>query len=431
MGRELFGTDGVRGLAGEYPLNEVGAVAIGRAVGTQFAAGGEQIAIACDTRESSDLLVEQIAAGLQQVGVHAVFVGVMPTPGLAYVTKLHPEFVAGIMITASHNTYEYNGVKVFSGDGGKLPDDAEERLNTDIEQGVPDRGTGSFDRVDYVDEYESYLVASADNLRLHGMRIAVDSANGAASGVATRVFAYLGAEVVPLGDEPNGHNINVDCGATNTTALRETVLGERCQLGIAVDGDADRLMMVDENGRECTGDHLLYLLAVGNEYTTVVATVMTNLGAEQAMNNRGITLERTAVGDRYVLERLLENGARLGGEQSGHIIMPDLSTTGDGLLAAIQVLRVLQDTATALADWYDEVHLLPQALVNFRIDDKSKLAAEDVRAYVAEQTELLGTQGRVLVRPSGTEPLARVMVEAPDAQNLAEQIAAKLQELVA
>lgn len=430
MGRELFGTDGVRAVAGEYPLDDAGARAIGRAIGTQFAEADQQIVIACDTRESSEHLVELVSAGMREVGVNVVFVGIMPTPGLAYITAQHAEFVAGVMITASHNPYTDNGVKVFAADGGKLPDSAEERLNVDIEVGVPDRSSGgTFERHDLISEYEAHLVEAADTLDLHGVRIAVDSAHGAASGISKRVFEHLGAEVVAMGDAPNGRNINVACGATNTAALRELVVARSCQFGIAVDGDADRLIMVDEKGRECNGDHLLYLLALANGYDAVVATVMTNLGAERSLQQQGVKLERTAVGDRYVLERLQATGYQLGGEQSGHIILTEFATTGDGLLAAVCTAKAIQESGKSLCTWRDEVTVLPQALVNFSIDDKSKLQSPEAQQYIEDQTATLGSAGRILVRPSGTEPLARVMVEAEGAQDLAASMAARLQEL--
>ncbi|MGB4800828.1 MAG: phosphoglucosamine mutase [Candidatus Saccharimonadales bacterium] len=430
MSRELFGTDGVRALAGTYPLDDAGAAAIGRAIGAQFACASQHIVIACDTRESSEHLVETISQGLQSVGVNVVFAGVMPTPGLAYVTAHHDEFVAGVMITASHNPYEFNGVKVFSATGSKLPDAAEEQLNHDIESGVPDREGGSFEIRELVHEYEDFLVGSAEDLRLDIYKIAVDTAHGAAAGLGQRVFERLGAEVVALGDEPNGRNINVRCGATDTAELQRTVREQHCDLGIAVDGDADRLIMVDALGRECNGDYILYLLAVASGYDHVVATVMSNLGTEQALQAHGIGLERTAVGDRYVLERLLKTGYKIGGEQSGHIILPMLATTGDGILAAVQVLRAIESSDKALSEWRNEVTMLPQALVNFRIEDKTKLNTPEVVAYVQAKTAGLGDTGRILVRPSGTEPLARVMVEAPGAEALAAEIALKLQELV-
>ncbi|QQS19556.1 phosphoglucosamine mutase [Candidatus Saccharibacteria bacterium] len=430
MSRELFGTDGVRALAGQYPLDDIGTVAIGRAVGTQFARDKEHIVIACDTRESSTHLVQMITQGLQAVGVNAVFAGVLPTPGLAYITAQHDEFVAGIMITASHNPYEFNGVKVFSASGSKLPDDAEERLNHDIEAGVPNRSPGSFATRDLAHEYEDFLVSSARGLKLDVYKIAVDTANGAASALGQRVFEQLGAEVIALGNEPNGRNINVRCGATDTTELQRVVREQHCDLGIAVDGDADRLILVDAAGRACNGDYLMYMLAVANGYKHVVATVMSNLGTEQALKTKGISMERTAVGDRYVLERLLATGYKLGGEQSGHIILPDFATTGDGLLAAVQVLSAINSSGKSLSEWRDEVSMLPQSLVNFPIADKTKLNSPEVEDYVRVKTAELGNSGRILVRPSGTEPLARVMVEAPNAEALATEMANHIQELV-
>lgn len=432
MSRELFGTDGVRGLAGEYPLDANGAERIGRAVGTQFAEPGQTIVIAYDTRESSEQLAEWISNGLCGVGVNVVSAGVIPTPGLAYITKTHPEFVAGVMITASHNTFEYNGVKVFDAQGSKLPDNAEERLNNDIENGVPDRGNGTTTRDESLAQaYEDFLVSSANDLQLAGIRIAVDTANGAASKLAERVFERLGTEVIALADTPDGRNINVACGATNTALLRLTVSSQHCDIGVAVDGDADRLIMIDSQGRECTGDHLLYILANVRQETHVVATVMSNLGFEKALEAKNITLERTGVGDRYVLERLIESGYKLGGEQSGHIIMTDLATTGDGLLSAVQVLCALTESGKTLAAWRDEVTLLPQSLVNFPLADKAKLDSDAVKSYVQAETDKLNGDGRILVRASGTEPLARVMVEAPNAEQLATTMAQHLQELAA
>ena len=430
MSRELFGTDGVRALAGEYPLDDAGCLAIGRAVGTQFAEAGQQIVIACDTRESSQHIVETISAGLQAVGANVTFAGIMPTPGLAYITAQHPEFVAGVMITASHNPFEYNGVKVFTSAGGKLPDEVEEQLNTKIEAGVPDRNTGTFTKLDLISEYESFLTSTADGLRLDTLKIVVDTANGAASGIGQQIFEELGAEVIGLGNTPNGRNINIRCGATDTQALRDTVLEHQADIGIAVDGDADRLIMVDALGRECNGDYLLYLLAVANGYNQVVATVMSNLGLEQALANKEISLDRTAVGDRYVLERLLQADYKIGGEQSGHIILPKLSTTGDGLLAAVQVLKAIAQSGRALSEWRDDIAMLPQALVNFYIADKTKLNSPEVTEYVQVKTTELGSAGRILVRPSGTEPLARVMVEAPNANDLAQEMATHIAELV-
>ncbi len=431
MSRALFGTDGVRGLAGQYPLDDAGAVMIGRAVGTLFAQQGQSVVIAGDPRESSASLVAALTKGLIAVGVNVVNIGVIPTPGLAYLTRQNDEFAAGVMVTASHNPYEYNGVKVFDSKGGKLSDEIEAQLNNLIENAVPDRGNGEATNNDQlIQDYEDFLVASADGLNLDGLPIAVDSANGAASGIAERVFGRLGAQVTALSDAPNGRNINDKCGATNTEELQKCVTVNKLSIGVALDGDADRLMMVDQQGRQVNGDYLLYLLAVSAKLDGVVATVMSNLGFEQALGSRGIKLERVDVGDRYVLEGLEKTGFRLGGEQSGHIILPDILATGDGLLAAVQVVRALNQTGKSLAEWRDEVQMLPQALVNIALPDKTKLDNDEVRAFVEEQTNLMAGKGRILIRPSGTEPLARVMVEAADAQELATKIANKLEELV-
>lgn len=431
MSRELFGTDGVRGVAGEYPLDEAGARAIGRAVGSHFARAGESIVIGWDPRESSVPIVEAICEGLAGVGIEVVRAGVLPTPGLAYVTGMNTEFVAGIMVTASHNPYQYNGVKVFDDKGGKLSDDTEAVLNKLIVEGVADRQSGKIiDNPSFVTSYQDFLIGSAQGLDLKGVTVAVDSANGAASGLAASVFAGLGATVHSLSDQPDGRNINDGCGATDTAMLRSYVTDNKLDLGIAVDGDADRLIMVDGQGREVKGDHLMYILAVARQEQGVVATVMSNLGFELALTKLGIALERTHVGDRYVLEGLEKTGYKLGGEQSGHIILPDLLGTGDGLLAAVQVLKALKGSGKSLAAWYEEIELLPQALVNVTLADKALLDKPEVRQFIDDQNRQLANEGRLLIRPSGTEPLVRVMVEAPNAETTAKEIADKLQELL-
>jgi phosphoglucosamine mutase len=431
MSRELFGTDGIRGLAGHYPLDDVGAEQVGRAIGKHFAKPGDKIAIASDPRESSAGLVAAVTKGLNAVGIDVTYIGILPTPGLAYVTRHKDDFVAGVMITASHNPVEYNGIKVFDAQGDKLSDATEAALNQLIQQDISDEtpGTSQTDE-GLAKQYEDFLVESVQGAMLDGLTIAVDSANGAASGSAERVFTRLGAKVTPLFDQPDGRNINDGCGATDTTALKQAVIENRLDLGIALDGDADRLAMVDAQGRLVTGDHILYLLAVSNKLDGVVATVMSNLGLEQSLAKHGIKLERTAVGDRYVLEGLAQTGCKLGGEQSGHIILPDLLKTGDGLLAAAQVLKALADSGKSLSQWYDELELVPQALINLTVKDKSQLENERVKSFIKEQTEQLGSDGRLLIRPSGTEPLVRVMVEADDAQAKAEALAAKLKELL-
>lgn len=432
MSRELFGTDGVRGLAGEYPLDSQGSRSIGMAVGTHFAQPGQKVIIGCDTRESSAAIVADITAGLNAVGVDVVSAGVLPTPGLSYLTRERQEFVAGVMVTASHNPYQYNGVKVFDSSGNKLPDETETILNGLIENGVSARGHGqaSADH-DLIKLYEDFLVGTAPGLKLDGLKVAVDSANGAASGLAERIFKRLGAQVSPIFDSPDGRNINNGCGATDITALQQVVTANHLDLGVALDGDADRLIMVDNQGREVKGDYLLYILAVVRQADGVVATVMSNIGFENALKSKGINLLRTDVGDRYVLEGLKQTGYKLGGEQSGHIIFPLVLATGDGLLAAVQTLRAVGTSGKSLAEWCDEVDLLPQALVNIELSDKAKLQDQQVKLYIEnEMKRLEAGNGRLLIRPSGTEPLARVMVEAADAEGEARRIADKLKELL-
>jgi len=433
VSRALFGTDGIRGLAGEYPLDEAGAEQIGRAIGAKFAKPGQYIVIASDPRESSAGLVTAVTKGLTAVGINVTFIGVIPTPGLAYLTRETDKFVAGVMITASHNPVQYNGIKVFSRSGDKLSDEDETELNAFIDRKLPDHNTPG---QNFADEklaqlYEDFLVESAVGTHLNGLSLAVDTANGAASGFGERVFKRLGAEVKAMFDEPNGHNINDGCGATDTAALQKAVTEGDLDLGVAVDGDADRLMLVDNQGREVNGDYIMYLLAVSQKLNGVVATDMSNLGLEKSLSAQNIKLVRTAVGDRYVLEGLAQTGYKLGGEQSGHTILPDLLKTGDGLLAAVQVIREVAASGKTLAQWRDEVQVLPQALVNIPLTDKSYLERESVQTYMKAQADELGDSGRVLIRPSGTEPVVRVMVEAADAQEKAEAIASKLKELLA
>ena len=431
MSRNLFGTDGVRGVAGEFPLNSEGMIKIGRAVGTRFAEAGQTVVLGFDPRESSTELANSITQGLTEVGVSVVSVGVIPTPGIAYLTREHGQFVAGIMITASHNPYNYNGVKVFDGLGDKLADEIEAELNSMIENGVPDRGLGSTsEEVNLIEQYEDFLVSSADGLSLDSLSIGLDSANGAASGLAQRVFERLGAKVTPIFDKPDGKNINAGCGATDTQELAVIVAENKLSLGIAVDGDADRLFMIDEQGREVKGDYIMYLLAVAGNLDGVVATVMSNFGFEAALKAKNIKLERTQVGDRYVLEGLARTGYKLGGEQSGHIILPDLLKTGDALLAAVQTVKAVSASGKSLAQWCDEVRLLPQALVNIPLEDKSLLDSSEVKGYINDKSMQLGETGRLLIRPSGTEPLARVMVEAPEAEKLAKQFAEELKVII-
>jgi phosphoglucosamine mutase len=431
MSRELFGTDGVRGLAGHYPLDSTGAYSIGMAVGSLFAKPGQQIVIACDTRESSPQIVGDVVKGLNAVGVGAVIAGILPTPGLAYTTRQNDQFVAGIMVTASHNTYQYNGIKVFDSHGDKLMDATETKLNKLIKEGTPKRQAGDLHtEQDLTSSYEDFLVHSAPGLNLRGLKLAVDTANGAFSGIAARVLSRLGAEVIALFDSPDGRNINAGCGATDTAALAKRVVNDTLAMGIALDGDGDRVLLIDGQGREVKGDHILYMLAVSHHEKGVVATVMSNLGLELALQAHAITLTRTDVGDRYVLQGLQETGYKLGGEQSGHIIMPELLATGDGLLAAVQILQVLHNSHKNLTQWRDELTLLPQALVNIPLKHPATLKSPQVQAFIDSQTQQLVGKGRLLIRPSGTEPIARVMVEADNATEIAENIATGLTKVM-
>ncbi|MFI5271233.1 MAG: phosphoglucosamine mutase, partial [Candidatus Saccharimonadales bacterium] len=408
MDRQLFGTDGVRGLAGTYPLDDKGCTQIAKAVGSSFAAPGETVVIGHDTRESSSRIVHCVIDGLISVGVNVVNIGVIPTPGLAYITKVG-DFSAGIMITASHNTYEYNGIKVFSGSGDKLSDEEEAKLNTLINSEIQDKEPAKA-RNDHslVEKYKDFLIESAPGLDLSEYSIGIDTANGATSGIAEDVFKRLGADVSPIFDKPNGRNINDKCGATHPEALANRLLTNKLSLGIALDGDGDRLIMIDSLGREVKGDYIMYILAVVKGLKGVVATSMSNLGFEKALKEHGIELVRTDVGDRYVLEALEETGLELGGEQSGHIIMPNILKTGDGILAAIHLIKAVKESGKNLAEWCDEITPFPQALVNIRVEDKSVLEDPEIKKFIVSQTESLGDNGRVLIRPSGTEPLARV-----------------------
>lgn len=427
---KLFGTDGIRGVAGLYPLDKSGCIQIGKAIGVYFAKPGDKILIGCDPRQSSDEIVQNVTSGLVAVGVDVISVGVLPTPALAYLTK-NSDAVAGVMITASHNPYTDNGIKVFTSSGGKLLDETEEKLNDLINGEIKnkDAGNPSVD-ISLVTKYEDYLVETMAGARLEGLNIALDSANGATSGVAKRVFERLKANVTTLFDDPDGININDHCGATDTNALQNAVIVHKLDCGAAFDGDGDRLIIVDNKGRQMDGDYIMYILSSTEKHTGVVATIMSNMGLEIALKKQNISLQRTIVGDRYVLEGLENTGYTLGGEQSGHIILPELSTTGDGLLAAIQTLRYVLKSGKKLSEWRDNLELLPQSLVNIPLQNKSLLEREDIKKYIADQTLELENAGRVLVRPSGTEPKARVMVESPDAEVRAKNIAETLTKLL-
>ena len=436
-----FGTDGVRGRANEDLTPEV-ALALGRALVTVLHEEGDKrpsILVGRDPRWSGDMLEAAMIAGIASAGGDAVSVGVLPTPGVAYLTA-RSTAGAGVMLSASHNPVGDNGIKFFGPDGFKLSDDEEARIAELYAAGSPRRPVST--RIGRrladpaaVARYIEHLTSSVD-VDLVGLRVVVDGANGAASNVAPQVYRQLGAEVVAIHCSPDGANINDRCGSTHPDVVRQAVLTDGADLGVAHDGDADRLVAVAHDGTIVDGDALLAILARQAHLNgrlvdgTVVTTVMTNLGFHRAMAGLGIDVLTTPVGDRYVLETMRERGLNLGGEQSGHLIDLDHATTGDGVLAALRVLEIVRTTGAPLAELAQVMQRLPQVLLNVPdVDrdavDASQLVADAVRA--AEQR--LGDEGRVLVRPSGTEPLVRIMVEAPE-EALAEDVAAGIARAV-
>ncbi len=429
-----FGTDGVRGQANVDLTPEV-ALTLGRALVSVLHEEGEKrpsILVGRDPRWSGDMLEAALIAGITSAGGDAVSVGVLPTPGVAYLTA-RSTAAAGVMLSASHNPVGDNGIKFFGPDGFKLSDDEEARIAEIYAVGSPRRPISTRIGRRLADpaaiaRYVEHLTASVD-VDLVGLRVVVDGANGAASNVAPQVYRQLGAEVVTIHCSPDGANINDRCGSTHPDVVRQAVLTDGADLGVAHDGDADRLVAVSHLGGIVDGDALLAILARQMHLQgrlvdgTVVTTVMTNLGFHHAMRGLGIDVVTTPVGDRYVLETMRERGLNLGGEQSGHLIDLDHSTTGDGVLAALRVLEIIRTSGTSLAELAQVMQRLPQVLINVsgvdrrRVDDSAPVAAA-----VAAAEARLGDAGRVLVRPSGTEPLVRVMVEAPE-QALAEEVA--------
>ncbi|MFQ5477240.1 MAG: phosphoglucosamine mutase [Candidatus Binatia bacterium] len=446
--RKLFGTDGVRGVANMEPMTPETILRLARAVGRHFHTAGShrhKIVIGKDTRISGYMIETALASGLTSMGVDVLLVGPMPTPGIAFLTRsLRAD--AGVAISASHNSFEDNGIKFFGPDGFKLANEAEKQIEALMSGHEIDRmrptagGIGKARRVDDADgRYNVFLkqVVPREST-LESLRIVIDCANGAAYRVAPMILAELGAEVITIGDHPDGFNINADCGALHTEMLRERVLREGADLGIALDGDADRVIMVDELGEEVDGDHMLAILAVAMQrrttlrQSTVVGTVMSNLGLELALKEHGIALRRTAVGDRYVSECMAGGGFNLGGEQSGHIINLDYSTTGDGMISALSIIVALQEAGTPLSQLKSIVTKCPQVIVNIKVKEKPDLSAlRPVVAAIEGAEKSLGGRGRVVVRYSGTEPLARVMVEGEGSDEVSEHartIAAAIEE---
>lgn len=440
MARQLFGTDGIRGVAGQYPLDSRTVYAFGRALGEWAKTHSDtpRVLIGMDTRESGPALAAQVTAGLTHEGVEFEVAGVLTTPGVAWLTRTGP-YAAGLMISASHNPFQDNGLKLFAHSGYKVPDSEELELEKRIfalakqSPGVEgDLQVHSGAGAGYTD-----FLRHSFTLSLANLKIVVDGGNGSASAFAPALVRSLGAEVVELNCTPNGRNINLNCGALHTENIQDAVIAHNADLAVAFDGDADRAMFAGRSGRRIDGDHVL--LICGRDAhnrralpaDTVVATVMSNLGLELALKASGIKLARTAVGDKYVLEEMIRLGANIGGEQSGHVIFHEQATTGDGMLTMLRLLDVMVREHAALDTLADGLTVLPQTLVNVRFGRKRPLEELDtVQAAIRACNEEFGEAGRVVVRFSGTEPLARVMVEGPTLDRVghhAETIATAIQ----
>lgn len=445
MSRQYFGTDGVRGRVGKLPITPEFVMHLGYAAGKVLASDrsvllpGQHptVLIGKDTRISGYMLESALVAGFTAAGVHVNLTGPLPTPAIAYLTRAL-RLQAGVVISASHNPFEDNGIKFFSGSGQKLPDAVEHEIEAMLDQKIetaPSSELGRARRIDdaaarYIEFCKSSFPFDKD---LRSIKLVVDCAHGATYHVAPHVFHELGAEVIAIGAEPNGLNINLECGATHTATLAAAVKQHQADFGIALDGDGDRLMMADRDGRIFDGDELVYIIAghrkeAGRMKGGVIGTLMTNLGMEHALARLDIPFARAKVGDRYVLEMLQEKAWQLGGETSGHVLCLDKHTTGDGIISALQVLHALKDSGASLAELAADLTLYPQVMINVPIAHKIDLGkAEPVKQAEQEAQAELGSEGRIVLRPSGTEPLIRVMVESPSearSRKWAEHIAA-------
>ena len=430
MSRKYFGTDGVRGKVGEHPITPQFVMHLGYAAGKVLAsaehAQGERpgVLIGKDTRISGYMLESALEAGLIAAGIDVYLAGPIPTPAVAYLTRAL-RLQAGVVISASHNPFEDNGIKFFSGSGTKLPDAVELAIEAALEQPMQTNSSASLGKAKRIDDavgrYIEFCKSTFPNeMDLRGLKIVVDSAHGATYHIARHVFHELGAEVVAIGAEPDGLNINAGYGATKPQNLQKAVVEHKADIGIALDGDGDRLIMVDAEGTLYDGDQLLYIIArqrhaEGTLKGGVVGTLMTNLAFEHAMQHLGIPFLRAKVGDRYVMELLQQQGWQLGGENSGHIICLDKHSTGDGIISALQVLHALRMKKQTLAEAAGDLHMYPQMLINVRVARKNDYANHPAVKHALDTAEvLLDGKGRVLLRPSGTEPLLRVMVEGED-----------------
>lgn len=425
MSKKYFGTDGIRGHVGEYPITPDFMLKLGWAAGKVFAReGNSKILIGKDTRISGYMFESALEAGLSAAGVDVLLTGPMPTPAIAYLTRtFHAD--AGIVISASHNGYADNGIKFFSATGEKLADEIEHAIEAQMDMAMTTVGSSELGKAKRIDDapgryIESCKASLPSGFSLRGVKIILDCANGATYHVTPAVLKELGAQVIEIASSPNGMNINEQCGATNTANLQSAVITQRADLGIALDGDGDRVIMVDHLGEEVDGDELLMIIAAhlqnkGELSGGVVGTLMSNFGMEQACLKRNIPFARADVGDRYVMEQLIARDWNIGGESSGHVICKHLTTTGDGTIAALQVLLAMAETNSSLAKIKKVMTKLPQKMINIRLANKIKLeSCPELDALVASAEESLANTGRVLLRASGTEPLVRVMVEGED-----------------
>ncbi|WP_298166037.1 phosphoglucosamine mutase [Novosphingobium sp.] len=434
MARKFFGTDGIRGRTNAGVMTAATAMKVGQAAGTYFLRGDHRhrVVIGKDTRLSGYMLENAMTAGFTSVGMDVVLLGPMPTPAVALLTREMRADV-GVMISASHNPFEDNGIKLFGPDGYKLSDEDELAIEAMIEQDLPLADANDVGRARRIEDARGRYIHAVKaslphNVRLDGLRIVVDCANGAAYHVAPSALWELGAEVIAIGVEPNGKNINAGVGSTHLDALKARVREVRADIGIALDGDADRLIVVDEKGQTVDGDQIMALIG-GRLHAAgalrgggVVATVMSNLGLERYLNGLGLELVRASVGDRYVLEKMREGGYNVGGEQSGHMILTDHGTTGDGTVAALQVLAALVASGKPASETLHLFDPVPQLLKNVRFAGGKPLEAASVKAVIAEAEAQLAGKGRLVIRPSGTEPVIRVMAEGDDAREVAQVV---------
>jgi phosphoglucosamine mutase len=442
MGRKFFGTDGIRGRTNVAPMTADTAMRVGQAAGAFFMRGDHRhrVVIGKDTRLSGYMMESAMVAGFTSVGMDVIQVGPMPTPAVAMLTKeLRADL--GVMISASHNPFADNGIKLFGPDGYKLSDAAEMEIERLMEQPAVLIDAPNIGRAKRIEDARGRYIHFAkstlpDHLRLDGLKVVVDCANGAAYHVAPEALWELGADVIPLGTQPDGININDGCGSTSPDVLRATVVASGANLGLALDGDADRLIVVDEDGDLIDGDQLMALIALSQRARGtlrgdgIVATVMSNLGLERKLAEAGLALHRTAVGDRYVLEAMRELGCNVGGEQSGHIILSDHATTGDGLVAGLQVLAALVESGKTASEVLHVFEPVPQLLKNVRFNGGTPLEADAVKAAIAGAESELGGRGRLVIRKSGTEPLIRVMAEGDDPA-MVERLVDRICEAVA